>query len=152
MKCGFTDEQGNYHISVAIGTYTVTTGKYGYEPSTQLNILVAENKPTEVNFALNENHTQPPPNETRNVIDEAIQNGQVGGEITFRTENNIIHYETSIYINQMGLGVETIGRRNISLVVSAEEGTNGTTIVFTIDQGVFDPGMLKILFDGEEIL
>jgi len=143
-----TDEEGNYNILVQNGTYLVIASKNGYVTSTKQNITVDISQATQVNFELEKSDEDSITGENRDRINEAIEAGKIGGEITFKRKENEIEYEETIYAN-ITITPRDIDAENkkISVAVDGEE-ENGKTIVITINKNVFTLIDVIVEYDG----
>jgi hypothetical protein len=139
--CTFTDEDGKYVRSLPVGTYTIVATKESYEESFK-SITVNENKAIEVNFVLEKSENGYVSDDNRKLIDEAIRNGTMGGEIIIKEGGEIEEFSYSNFtITSTSLDAEN---KKIELIVEGQ-GT-GTTIAVTVE----DESILKIR--GEEII
>jgi len=158
-KCAFTDENGEYEISISSGAFTLEVSKESYITSTVEEVIVWTNEATEVNFVLQSGiETEPgrfPTFESENseLIEESIKDHKVGGEITIQLEENQIDYEQYIFIyNGVTITPEDIDEGSISLIINGDENSGGRTIVINVAQDVFGlEEELVIEYDGELI-
>ena len=158
-KCIFTDENGEYDISISSGTFTLEVSKDSYISSTVEGIVVWTNEATEVNFMLQSGiGTEPgrfPTFESENseLIEESIKDHKVGGEITIQLEENQIDYKQYIFIyNDVTITPQDINEGNISITIDGDENSGGRTIVINVAREVFGlDEKLVIEYDGELI-
>jgi len=87
------------------------------------------------------------------LIDEAIEEGNVGGKIAIIWEEqaNTFQHNISIY-NGVEIKNLDIKKGSISFIVSGNETSSGKTIAINIDDSVFDPSsQIFVNYDGESI-
>jgi hypothetical protein len=150
-QCVFTDEDGLYQVYVEAGDLTVEVKKEDYETKTKTVTVIAYQAFNE-NFILEESEDgTEPTSETLEQINEAIEAGNIGGQINFKKEEQQISHIEIRYadISITPLEVDTENRK-ISLIVDGEEPT-GKTIVVTIDNTVFTTEDAFVEYDGAPI-
>jgi hypothetical protein len=151
-KCTPTNEEGEYVLSIPIGTYTVEASKDGYETDIKYSIEVNDRQAVEMNFVLQEIPDYEPESQDLNEqfieakIDAEITNKNVGGKIEVADDSsNIITYNDELDLEIMP---KTQPEEVITFRVEAGEGTPGQVIVVRI-QDILEEISVKI--DGAEI-
>lgn len=142
----FTDENGEYNVSVEAGVYSVIARRPGETRGPGREARVEENKSTKIDILIRIS-------ENRKKVEESIIQGSFGGEITVQKEENKALYDHEIMIYD-GVVIEpvTISQGRISIIVSGDENSSGRTIAINVDQYVFDTnGDIVVEYDGETI-
>jgi len=146
-KCIFTDEKGEYNISVPIGTYVVEANKTGYIKNTSGGITVSANKGTKIDFILQKAVQKTSKSLTDYIIEEEIKKGSVMGsvDVTSIEQQVILYSDINIQVNSTDL----FSSEGIKIIVSGEE-TPGTKIVVYLGS-INNTADLIVTYDGIEI-
>jgi len=139
-NCQTTDDEGIFNITVEPGTYVVNASKDGYITSTVCDIVVLEDASVEVPFILEEFENQL-------LIEEAIQSGAIGGEVTFEQGSDDIHVEKIIYANISINSTIDPEQNKILLAIGGTE-SKGKTIIVTIDKTIFSLDDIQVEYDS----
>ncbi len=144
-----TNEDGQYYISVPVGTYTVKAEKQGYETSIKRGITVIKNEATEANFALKVESEAP--EEGSGLVDTAIahlvRDGYVAGTIKLKDSTARV---TTYY--DVNISIESISKNRLSFTVNGSEGTVGKVITVRFGSGTLeDMSNVSVLYDNESI-
>ncbi|MCX6666358.1 MAG: carboxypeptidase regulatory-like domain-containing protein [Euryarchaeota archaeon] len=159
VKCTSTDVSGQYMISLPPGTYTVTATKPEYLSNTK-QIVVEDLKAIEVTFHLEKKQQMPPPSQVTDttitssieyveyLIGKETSRGSVGAraDVTKNTDPSITTYIDGLHIDP------NITGESVRFTMSADDGTQGTIIVFRIGEGVLaDLDNIQVIYDTEAI-
>jgi len=155
MASTYTNQDGEYNVSVAARTYSVEASKDGYLTMGKMVVVVEEGEGTQVNFNLPEtgqSHGKIIYVLNATIIDEAIDKGNVGSEILIWQEQaNIFQHEILMH-NGVEIKNLDVQKGSISFIVSGNETMGGKTIAINIDDSVFDPSsQIFVDYDGERI-
>ena len=155
----FTNENGQYVKSVPVGTYTIEASKEGYETSKDEVIIkdgVAENK----NFYLKEIEDYEPEPSIDDTLDTGsdlidtvvrsyARSGIVSAKIKYTSSDNpeLLRYSDK-YTIKLNPSDDPV-----SIIISAEDGSPGTILVFFISpDGVLeDLNNIEVDYDGDSI-
>ena len=154
-KCAYTNGSGEYIIPIRAGTYTITASKIGYKTTIVSDAMVWANETTELNFSLEPGTSSYKDlffiEENREMIQTAIEEEEVGGEVTIRAEED----ETKVLIykyNAVSIQPKTIDSSQITLLVNGDETSAGKAIVINfIGDFVDQNDKIVIEYDGETI-
>lgn len=144
-KCTFTDENGEYTISIPTGTYMLSTNKNGYENSVIDEVEVSADEPTELDIAIQDGTVDESKffplaiDESKEAIDTGIKDDNVGGEITvYHMEDESDYKKVFVIYTDLTITPINITEGNISLLVDGDENIGGRTIVINVEEEFFD--------------
>lgn len=146
--CAFTNDQGRYLTSIEPGTYTVFSTKQGFVRHQKTGISIAANHAIEQNFILSQiSSAQGDDNQevVEYLIEQKAQQGSIAAEIRVDQpfQPSITQYNTKIAVN-----AETT-EKHITLQVSADDDTQGTVFVVSVDDTVWEElDDLQVTYDG----
>ena len=142
QECLLTNSDGQYQLYLSTGSHLLKVEKDGYINQSQM-ILIQDKHAVNVNIQLQWIGVEPPLDENQTLIIQAIENGNIGGEL--RIQRN--RYEEIRYTDiTMNLTTIDIENKKISLVVDGEE--TAKTILITIDQNIITSTDLLVEYDG----
>jgi hypothetical protein len=158
--CIFTNEKGEYTLTLPSGTYTVTASKDGYEKSIVQNILVKSGELNKVDFTLKEitQSTATPTTNVndaliKNVIKDGINKRIIGVELELTTVAGVSTFGINSYSN--AYTIQHVQNKQpgdlLTFTISAENGTNGTFVVVYIGNDSIDPQNITVIYDGQEL-
>ena len=153
QDCELTDEEGLYQLLVPTGSYTVEASKEGYELETE-TVVVEENQAMNINFQLEKSgeDVEPVADEKIQQLNQAIEDGFIGGQLRFKKEGQQISYEEIRYdeISFTLIKVD-LSQYQISFIVDGEI-PEGKTIVVKLESSVFPTdNLFDIKYDGVSI-
>jgi len=151
-KSQLTDENGEYSSSVLIsGLVEIKAQKIGYESNIK-TVEVAPGETIEISFTLNKRSYDPGELENQTLINDAIESGSVGGELTIRqSESSFYESDIMIYYD-MTIELVLIEQGKISIIVGSDDHTGGKTITLNTELDIFDLDKdIFIEYDGEAI-
>lgn len=154
-NCTFTDDQGEYNISLPSGIYSVIASKSGYVTSSIYTVYVWSRTATEVNFILEKIEEITPQKEIKDpgdfIIAWGTQNNLIGATITTNPELTT----SKLYKTDLSLMLLPSQKGKIVFTVSGPEGAKGTVVALKINNSkeVLNTSSLNltklvITFDG----
>jgi outer membrane protein assembly factor BamB len=149
----YTDENGQYVISVPVGTYTLIASKQGYKSDTTTNVIVVKNTAIEENFILiiEENPTPGNGDTSSGIVETMIRYQATQGVISAKLQvdsqaQTIQYYSDAFNINIM------MEENIVSFTVSADTNTKATILVVRIGGGTLtDTNDLTVTYDATKI-
>lgn len=149
-KSVLTNPVGEYALTVVLsGTVELKTEKVGYE-TTLKTLTIAPGETLTVNFTLPVLSIVP--SENRTLIDNAIQNGNVGAEVSFQQTGGSSYASDIQVYTDVSLTPVVVDQKEISLIVGSEQHTGGKTIAFYLDPTAFHFGdTIQVEYDHQKI-
>jgi hypothetical protein len=138
-KCVYTDEDGEYTVTIPIGTYTISASKDGYVTATVPNTLVQGDLGTLVNFSLEKSVGAPPETFFEYALDEETEKGTIIGTVDITTDQT----EVSLY-KEITIEVLSKSQNELKVKVSGE-GEGGRIVIQLTGQ------VESVKYDGIEI-
>jgi len=158
-KSTITDRYGLYNLSIFEGAYTLEFSKNEFMVESVRNVSVTNGQGTELNVVLKKGSQTSPSylpimaSSNTELIDEAIQNNSVGGEVIIQLNESKVKYDKKVIIYD-GVAIDPIkvDEDGVSLIVNGDENSGGRTIIVNLEEGIFDSsGDVIIEYDGEII-
>ena len=151
-KCRYTDENGNYNITLNVGTYQINADKTGYN-SNYTTITVYENMAALQNFILEE-ETDESLDDTKFLFNYAISDSSkkdsAGAKLDVDS-NEIVYFSDEIDIYELKTQENTF-----SFKVSASNNTPSKIVFIEIEDDLFadatDSNNFVVKFDDGKIL
>lgn len=144
-KCAFTDENGEYSISVPVGVYSVNTDKKGYETSIIDEVNVTAEVSTQLDIAIYEGEQDDSKffplgiEEYRQQIEENVKASIIGCEFTLENISKEVDYKKIIVLyDDLSIDPINITKGNVSFLIDGEEIIGGRTIVLHMEKGILD--------------
>lgn len=157
-KCVFTDENGEYSITIPKGSYYIQTDKGGYETATLWEIDVSTTDTYEADIAIFKGDSDDSKffplsiDENRDQIDEGIEDEKIAGEITVNSTKNEEYQKTFVIYSDLTFNPINITKGNLSFNVNGDDDIGGRTIVIDIEDDFFNlKNGTTIQYDGNKI-
>lgn len=130
----YTDAQGNYSFPmVAVGTYSMTATRHGYDPDTENNVVVTDGQNTDVDFQLT---SQGYVIFTSNDVPQTIPTqGTVSSTLTIDEAGSIEDLDVMVNITHTYVGdlrITLTSPDNIPVVLTNRHGAGGDNFSSTI--------------------
>ena len=150
-SCLFTNEQGMYLTEVEPGTYTVYAHKQGYQQTTETSVTIQIGEAREINHILYPKDASGSPEEDDpEVIEYLIEQKAAEGSIAAKiivmqpSSETIIHYNQDIIVTAIST------EESIAVTVSADDGTQGTFFVVSIDETMWENlDNVQVVYDDD---
>lgn len=144
-NCIFSDDQGEYNMSLSDGTYSVTASKKGYETNTISGVTVQTNLGSEVDFILQKSEESKPKTLVEYTINEEIIKGSIIGEVDLSTEDEQITLYSDFNVDIASSDINS--EEGINIIVSGE-GPPGRIVFYLGTLDGRNPDDLIIKYDG----
>ena len=143
-KCSYTDENGEYKITVSAGTYNVQASKYGYVTGVVADVAVVEDQGNLIDFALDKVVEEESESIVDYTINEEIQKGSILGvvDVASETEQVKLYHDVDVELSSNDIGSD----EGVKVVLSGD-GTPGSKIVIYLGQ-VENPDDIVVSYDG----
>jgi hypothetical protein len=151
-KTSFTDGSGQVILTAPSieknSSYQIKASKEGYLSDEKwVDVININNTETSPSNGSTYGHSE--------LIEEAIKNNKVGGELTIQLDENEVNYTKKVVIyndNDVTIDSVKISKDDISLVVNGDGQSGGKTIIINLGEGVFESfENLVIEYDSELI-
>ena len=131
IQCKYTAQNGLYFFSdLEVGSYDVVARRKEWT-ETKSSIYVNANDAAYANFTI-------VIDENRYRLEEALEGGNIGGEITVETKDEgVYEHETVIYEEVTFESIE-LKQGEIFLVVDGDEKSAGKTIILNVESDIID--------------
>ena len=145
-RCVYSDEDGNYNLSVSPGEYLIKINKKGYGFKTK-DVEINENSGTNTDFVLEKTSLEEANSYTTYSINQEILKGSIFGKVDVSASKGEIFVYDDVNVNILSNDISS--EEGINIQVSGN-GTPGTKLVIYI--GIIDePNNLVIKYDGQVI-
>ncbi len=150
----YSDLQGRYVITLAVGNYQLSVKKEGYEEKFE-DIQILENNAIGIDFNLEINqdsNIQDNSEDSNQIIDyvinQKIKEKVIGAKISvLKNDETVTYYSEDIYVT-----LNSIEENEINFLIGSEEEIEGKFIIVNIGKGsLSDLNNIVLKFDGEEI-
>ena len=145
FECIITNNTGEFiKKDMPVGTYSIQASKVD-NVSSKPTVEIYKNTGTPIDLVI-------PVSRNRWEIEEAIDKGDLAGEISVKQDEDIFDHEIIIY-ETIDIETITVSKGDVSLIVSGDELSTGKTILINTDYNVFDVDKkdISVKYDGEII-
>lgn len=154
-KCAFTDENGEYFLSVPEGSYNVKTDLDGYNSSSIEKVNVSSEEEMELDIAISQGQKDDlrffPLNITKykDMIESKVESNAVGSEFSVQIINESVYKKTIVLYDDILIDPINVTAENVTFQVNGEEYVSSKTIVLYLENGLFNMSRnLTIRYDG----
>ena len=154
-KCAFTDENGEYSLSVPSGSYSIQTDLDGYNPSSVQEVNVSSEEEIDLDIAISQGQKDDlrffplDIKEYKDLIESSVENNMVGSEFSIQKINESVYKKTIVLYDDIAIDPLNVTSENVTFQVSGEEYVGSRTLVLYLEHGLFNKSRnLTMRYDG----